>query len=157
MTRMPDYTRTWAIVAGAASAVAFHLGTRLEPLWLFAWIAPIPVLAVAARTPAWIAFAVAFSAWALGHLHLWPFLRGALHVPLPVVVAVIVPPAIAFALIVLVARVHLRRGWLWSGTLAVPAMWVSVEFLVARFSPHGTAGTSPTRRWTRCRSCRSDR
>jgi apolipoprotein N-acyltransferase len=138
---MPDYTRTRAVVAALASAVALHFGTRLEPLWLLAWLAPFPVLVVAARSSVRLAFAVAFVAWALGHLHLWPYLRGALRVPPPVVVAVIVPPAIAFALIVLVSRVHLRRGRPWSAALAVPAMWVSVEFLVMRFSPHGTAGS----------------
>ncbi len=138
---MPDYTRTWAIVAGAASAVAFLFGTGLEPLWLLAWVAPFPVLVVAGRSSAWVVIAVAFTAWTLGHLHLWPFLRGALRVPLPVVVLIIVGPAIVFALIVLVSRACLRRGRPWSAALAAPAMWVSVEFVVARFSPHGTAGS----------------
>ena len=137
----PDYTRTRAVFAGVASAVALYFGTGLEPLWLLPWLAPFPVLLVAARASAWLTFAVAFVAWALGHVHLWPFLHGALRVPVPVVVLVIVGPAIAFALVVLVARAHLRRGRPWSAALAVPALWVSVEFLVARFSPHGTAGS----------------
>jgi apolipoprotein N-acyltransferase len=137
---MPDYTRTRGIVAGAASALALYVGTGLEPVWLLPWIAPIPVLIVTARAPAWSAGAIAFAAWAAGHVHLWPFLRGALHVPVAIVVVIIVAPAVAFALIVLASRACLRRGRPWLAALAVPAMWVSAEFAVGRLSPHGTAG-----------------
>ena len=139
---MPDYTRTWATVAGAASAVAFGFGTGLEPLWPLAWLAPFPVLLVAARAPAWLAFVMALAAWAFGHLHLWPLLHGVQRVPAPIVVLLIVAPAIVFALVVLVWRAHLRRGRSWWGALAVPALWTSVEFAVARLSPHGTAGAT---------------
>ena len=137
---MPDYTRTRLIVAGAGSAVAVYFGTGLEPVWLLPWIAPIPVLIVAARAPAWSAFAVAFAAWAVGHAHFWPFLRGALHVPVAIVVVIIVAPAIGFALIVLASRACLRRGQPWAAALAVPTMWVTAEFAVGRLSPHGPAG-----------------
>jgi apolipoprotein N-acyltransferase len=134
-----DYNRTAAVVAGIASAVAFHFGTRLEPLWLFAWLAPFPVLAVAYRVSARLALTLALGAWILGHLSFWMFLRGVLRVPVGVVAVLVVASAGAFAVTVLVSRALVRRAW-FSAVLAVPALWVTFEFLMARVSPHGTAG-----------------
>jgi len=135
-----DYNRTAAVVAGLASEAAFHFGTGLDPSWPLAWLAPLPVLVIAVRASVTVTLGVALGAWVLGHLYLWMFLRGALRVPPPVVILVIAGPAVAFGLIVLVARALVRCRAPWSAALAVPAMWVTLEFVVARVSPHGTAG-----------------
>ena len=117
-----DYNRTRAVVAGLASAVAFHFGTGFEPLWPLAWLVPLPVLAVAYRTSAPRAVTLALGAWVLGHLQLGAFLLGRLRVPLLVVVLLIGLSAVAFALVVLVSRALLRRGAPWAAAVAVPAM-----------------------------------
>jgi len=135
-----DYNRTGAVVGGLASAIAFHFGTGLEPLWLLAWVAPFPVLAVACRSSSRRAAVVAFAASILGHFYLWTFLRGTLHVPPVVVATAIVAPAFAFMVTVLVFRALVRRGAPWAAAPSVPVMWVTFEFLVARMSPHGTFG-----------------
>ena len=135
-----DYNRTAAVAAGLASAGAFAFGTGLEPHWPLAWLAPLPVLAVAYRLSTRLAVAVAFGAFLLGHLPLWSFLR-VLRVPLVVAAVTIVGPGIVFTLIVLASRALLRRGAPWAAALAVPALWVSFELLLGRTSPHGTAGS----------------
>src|SRR2546421_738608 len=136
-----DYNRRGAVVAGLASAVAFHFGTGFEPIWPLAWLAPLLVLAVAYPTSARISLAVAAGAWTLGHAELWIFLLGALHTPVAVVVVLAVVSALGFAAAVLVSRALVRRRAAWFAAVAVPALWVTFEFLVARTSPHGTAGS----------------
>ena len=136
-----DYNRTSVIAAGLASAGAFALGTGLEPRWPLTWLAPLPVLAAAYRLPGWPAAGLAFGAWVLGWLPLGAFLLRVLGAPPFVAALTVVAPAIVFALIVLVSRALLQRGAPWSAALAVPALWVSVELIVARVSPHGTAGS----------------
>jgi apolipoprotein N-acyltransferase len=53
----------------------------------------------------------------------------------------VLAPALSFALIVLLFRALLRRGAVWEAALAVPAGWVSYEYLLSVFSPHGTWGS----------------
>src|SRR5437899_12735747 len=118
-----DYNRTAAVVAGLASAGAFHFGTGLEPSWPLAWLAPVPVLVIAFRASVPLTLGVALGASVLGHLYLWTFLRGALRIPPAVVILAIVGPAVAFGLIVLVARALVRCRAPWFAALAVPAMW----------------------------------
>jgi apolipoprotein N-acyltransferase len=136
-----DYNRTAVVVAGLASAGAFALGAGLEPRWPFAWLAPLPVLAAAYRVPRGPAAGVAFGAWVLGWIPFGVFLLRSLGVPVVIAVITVVAPGIAFALFVLASRALLRRGALWSAALAFPALWVSLELLLARASPHGTAGS----------------
>lgn len=136
-----DYNRTAAIVAGLASGAAFALGTGLEPWWPLAWLAPLPVLAAAYRVPKWPAAALALGVWVLGALPMGAFLYRSLRAPLLVVLVAVVIPAIVFAMVVVVSRALVRRGSPWAAAMAVPALWVSFELLVARGSPHGSAGS----------------
>lgn len=136
-----DYNRTAAVVAGLAAAGAFALGAGLEPRWPLAWLAPLPVLAAAYRLPRWPAAGLAFSAWVLGWIPFGVFLLRSLGVPVVIVAITVVGPGIVFALVVLASRALLQRGAVWAAALAFPALWVSFELLLARTSPHGTAGS----------------
>jgi apolipoprotein N-acyltransferase len=52
-----------------------------------------------------------------------------------------VPVALMFALGVLLVRALARRGALWSAWLALPACWVTFEYVRNLLWPHGSAGS----------------
>jgi apolipoprotein N-acyltransferase len=123
------------------SAAALWRGTGLEPVWWLTWLAPWPVLSFGLRASVPAAAAVAFAAWALGGLNLWSYYRTTIGAPLPVAVVATVVPAIAFAAGVALTRALARRGRFFFATLALPAGWTALEYVVSRLSPHGTFGS----------------
>jgi apolipoprotein N-acyltransferase len=131
----------WGAAAVLLSAAALWHGTGLDPVWGLTWLAPWPVLAFALRASAPAAAGAALAAWALGGLNLWHYYRGILGVPLPVALAAIALPAIAFAALAVLMRVLARRGRTLLAVLALPAGWTALEHVVSRVSPHGTFGS----------------
>ena len=96
-----------AILCTLASALLLALAHGTPNAWPLAWVAPVPVLWLAfGATRARQVAASAFVAYALGQLGmLWPYLEPAGAV----VLAAAIGPAIAFALVVLGARLVDRR------------------------------------------------
>lgn len=136
--------RTQAVVMAAAlalTAAAWWFGSGLHPWWWLAWLAPLPVLWLAPRVPARWAALAAFLAFAAGGMNLWDFLHGVIGLPLPVDICMIAAPALAFALCALLYRRLLRAGHVLPAVLAVPALWVAIEYLENLGSPHGTWGS----------------
>lgn len=129
------------VVAVLATAVLIWFGTGLDPFWPLMWFAPLPVLLFALDASAWGAALAAGLAMILGLLNQWGYLHGALRVPLPVLARVYVIYGIAFALAALLFRTLARRRAYWSALLALPALWVSFEWLQNFAAPHGTAGS----------------
>jgi apolipoprotein N-acyltransferase len=130
-----------ALLAAASSAVLIWFGTGLHPAWPLLWLAPLPVLVVAARSPWWAAGLTAALAWALGNLNMAHYYATLLHIPLAVSAEIIVAPALVFAFAVLLYRALLRRGAAWSAVVAFPAAWVSFEYVLNLTSPHATLGS----------------
>ncbi len=128
----------WPVVflSVAVSASAFYASTGLGSFWPAAWIAPVPVLVLAARRDKWTAAVAAFAAYLLGSLNLFTYLTEV--VPVPIVVALLVTPAVAFAGAVLVSRFAAQNLTPWPAVFVFPAAWVSYEFLLSMISPHGT-------------------
>jgi hypothetical protein len=83
----------WAIAAIACSLFALLFATGLHPHWWLTWLMPIPVLIIAARSSAGVAFIVAVASWFLGSLNMWCFFRSVLDVPLLAVLAFLILPA----------------------------------------------------------------
>ena len=130
---------SFVLLAILASVILIWFGTGLNPRWPLLWLAPLPVLIVAARGSWRLAACTAFVAWAFGNLNVWHYFSAALHVPLVGRLEILVFPALMFTLAVLLFRALLRRGAVWSSLLAFPAAWVSFEYLLNLTSPHGTA------------------
>ena len=129
-----------AAAAIAASATLVFYGNGLTPHWPLMWLAPVPVLLFALQSPAWQAALVAAGAWLIGCLNLWSYLRVLGAPP----VAWIVPcstGALVFAAAVLLTRALARRGALWSAWLALPAVWVTFEYVRNLLWPHGSAAS----------------
>lgn len=128
-----------ALLTVAASAALVWFGTGLFPMWPMMWFAPLPVLLFASRSRWWTAGLTAAAAWAIGNLNLWHYFSTALHGPLMVRVAIVVMPALVFAMAVLLYRALILRGAWRSALVAFPALWVSFEYIFNLTSPHGTA------------------
>ena len=152
------------LVAALCTGVATYLSAADVIVPALAWIAPVPILALAfrrgrlKRNPATSATAesgpepdstsvhskaalaiAAFLAAAVGQLRWLVLYRGEL--PPIVLLPFLLLLGAAFAMVVwLTAWAVERRGAL-AGVLLFPLLWVSFEFLLAGWSPHGTAGS----------------
>ena len=129
-----------ALLATLASAALAYFGTGLHPIWLMTWLAPVPLIAIAARLRPRTTFLLAFLAWLAGGLNEWTYFTDILAAPLLLVVLSLVIPSILFGLAVLLSRrlLVLERPFL--AALALPVFWVTWEYLSSIGSPHGTFG-----------------
>lgn len=125
------------VTATLLSAALFHFGTGLHPIPWLTWLAPLPVLVLAARSGPGAAFAAGALAWVAGQAQLWPYFTGTLEMPPILTGAMLAGSAIAFGLAVLLFGALLRRGRPVLAALAVPAVWVLTEYALAVSGPHG--------------------
>jgi len=126
------------VLCAAVSAIAFILGLGTADLWMFAWVAAVPILWLAFGGASTRRVAVAAAAsYFVGQLGmLWPY-RAAMGV---VIFAIAVVPALAFMGAVLSARLAARRLPAAAAVLTFPALWTGWEVLSSTLSPHGTFG-----------------
>lgn len=122
--------RAWLAFGAAflATAALVYFGNGLMPRWPLMWIAPLPAALYALRHRAWQAGLLAGGAWLAGCLNLWHYVQ-----------VLGSPPstwfigggmiALAFALSMLLMRALAGRGALWSAWLALPAAWITFEFV----------------------------
>jgi apolipoprotein N-acyltransferase len=128
-----------ALAALAATAALLYWGNGLMPRWPLMWVAPLPVLVLALRRPAWQGAVVAAAAWMTGGLNLLGYFR-VLRIPAIVWFADFGTGAAVLAAGVLLMRALERRGKLWSAWIALPAVWVAFEFARNLWLwPHGSA------------------
>ena len=130
----------FGLLACVTTALLMYFGDGLMPRWPLVWVAPLPVLAFALRSRAWwSAGLVAFAAWLAGGLNLWGYLH---ELGLPPVVWVVDfgSMAVVFAACVLLMRGLARRGATWSAWVALPAGWVTFEYVRNLLWPHGSGG-----------------
>lgn len=129
------------LLAVALSALGWWFGSGLQPRWWLTWLAPLPVLLLAPRVRRRWAALAAFVAYALGGLNQWTYLRGYIGLPASTIVPAIAGPALMLALCTLLFRRLLARRRPVAATLAVPVLWVTIEYINTQFSPHGTFGS----------------
>jgi apolipoprotein N-acyltransferase len=130
-----------AILAIIASATMFYFGNGLEPWWPLMWFAPLPLLLFALRSRWWVAALTTVAAMMLGNLNLWSYFINTLGMPVSAWVEIFLVASVGFALGVLLFRALVLRCAVWSGLLALPAFWVTSEYVRNLTSPHGTAGS----------------
>ena len=129
----------WLAAAGL-TALAWWFGNGLHPHWWLTWLAPLPVLWLATRVHWFRAALASLAGAALGGLNQWTYLHGYIGLPLGVIAWVVVAPGVALALCTLLFRGLLLRGRPLAAALAVPALWVALEYANTLASPHGTFG-----------------
>ncbi len=130
-----------ALVATVASAALFYFGNGLHPLWPLVWIAPLPMLWFALRSSWSAAAVVSIAVTLVGNLNMWTYLVHGLGTPASVWFSIFLAAGVVFAAGVVLFRALVLRGAVWSGMVALPAVWVAGEFLRNFTSPHGTAGS----------------
>jgi apolipoprotein N-acyltransferase len=127
------------VVGVVLAAAMTALGQGLYPVWLLAWLAPLPLLILGLRRGWLHAGLAALVAVSLGRVPFAAFLLHALGMPPAVAAAIVVVPALVVAASVLVVRGLALHGAPWSGVLAFPAAMVAAEY-AASSGPDGTAG-----------------
>jgi apolipoprotein N-acyltransferase len=132
---------TKAFLAVLASAAMLYFGNGLHPWWPLMWFAPLPLLLLALRSKWWVAALATVAAMMLGSLNMWGYLVSKLGLPVSAWLQIFLAASIGFALGVLLFRALVLRGAVWSGLLALPALWVTSEYVRNLTSPHGTAGS----------------
>src|ERR1700724_3051709 len=136
-----DHGMVEATLAILASAAMFYFGNGLEPRWPLMWFAPLPVLLFALRSTWWASAAVAVAVVMLSNLSMWSYFTRTVGLPASAWAGIYLPGSILLAAAVLLFRVLVLRGEVWSGLLALPAAWVTGEYLRNVISPHGSAGS----------------
>jgi apolipoprotein N-acyltransferase len=129
------------VLAIVVSAAMFYIGNGLEPLWPLMWFAPLPVLLLALRTQWSEAAVTAVAVMMLGSLNMWSYFTKTLGMPGVAWVSIFLVASIVFALGVLLFRALVLRGAVWSALFALPAVWVTSEYVRNITSPHGSAGS----------------
>ncbi|USX14311.1 hypothetical protein NHH88_00495 [Oxalobacteraceae bacterium OTU3CAMAD1] len=131
--------------AGAAATIlsgaAWWFGTGLHPQAWLTWLAPLPLLLLAPRMRWQEAALAALCAGACAGLNLWHYLINVIGLPLPVGVIAALGPAVTLALaLLLFRRLWLLRRYV-AAAVAFPSLWVAVDYVSFRGSPHGTFGS----------------
>lgn len=127
-----------AIAAAIATAVLVWFGNSLTPWWPLMWLAPLPILWFALRAPAWAAGLVAFVGWLAGSVNVLPFFLSQ-QVPFLEWLADFGGLSLSVAIGALIFRALVLRGAVWSGVIALPALWVTLDWARYWWTPHGTS------------------
>jgi apolipoprotein N-acyltransferase len=127
------------IVAAIASGVLFYFVLGLNPFWLAAWLAPIPVLLAAfhaggreARVLAWLAVAIGLTSEFAYY--------GKTTGPVATVVILFLQ-VLLWGFVIGRTRAAVSSSSHWLTLFVYPVILAAVDTLVAFFSPHGTAGS----------------
>lgn len=134
---MAGMNRLLLLMLTALSAVLLAFGTGLTPVWWCAWIAALPVLAVAVRSGPWTRTAAGTAAWLGGQTPMWGYYLDVLELPPALGAALIVGTSLLFGLAVLAFGAIARRGRPLVAALAFGSSWVAAEFAVSLTLPHG--------------------
>lgn len=127
------------LLLALAGGFALRHGFGLDPVWWLAWLAPAPVLIAALRSDWRAAFGLTLLAALIGSSSQTPYF--ALLMPLPAALVVTVLLALAWVLVLMLARrAMLRSPSHWS-VLAYPLLWCALDTLLAALHPDGNWGS----------------
>src|SRR5262249_36952543 len=92
-------------------------------------------------SPWWVVACAAMAAMLLANLNLWGYLTKTLGMPGSLWFGIFSTVGCMFAAGILLFRALVLRGAVWSGLVALPAVWVSMEYLRNLTPPNATAGS----------------
>jgi len=139
MLIVPFRTLGGRITAAVVSGVLFYFVLGLNPFWLAAWLAPIPLLLAAfhaggleARALAWLALAIGLSS---DFAYYWKTTGPA------ATVVILILQILLWGYVVGRTRAAVLASTHWLTIFVYPTILAAFSTLVAFFSPHGTAGS----------------
>jgi apolipoprotein N-acyltransferase len=127
-----------AVAVFCATLVLVWFGNGLTPWWPLMWFAPLPLFWFSLRARWWSAALMAACAWLAGSVSLLGYFLS-LGTPFSVWLADFGGIASIVATGVLLFRALVLRGAVWTGMVALAALWVSIDWLRYWVTPHGTA------------------
>jgi apolipoprotein N-acyltransferase len=130
-----------ASVVVTATSALYYFGNGLNPVWPLMWIAFVPVMWFALRASWWMAALTSVCALLLGNLNLYSYFTKTLGAPPSVWLAIFSVAALFFAAGVILFRALVKVGAVWTAIVALPSLWVTVEYLRNVATPHGSAGS----------------
>lgn len=129
-----------ALLVSLLSGTMFYLSQGLDNVWVLAWVAPAPLLWLAyRRAPKWQIAGASGLAFLCGQAYIVQCYWGEL--PADLVVPLEAQLVILFATAVVLSGAALRRLPPLVALFAFPAFWSAAEFLIDRYSPHGSYGS----------------
>ncbi|GAA1032379.1 MULTISPECIES: nitrilase-related carbon-nitrogen hydrolase [Amycolatopsis] len=134
--------RWHAPAALLSSAALFYFGTGLAPIAALTWLAPFPVLLLATRAGGWTTVSTAFGAFLLGTANMWAYQAHSGDEPLwPFGATIDVGMSLVFTFAVWLFWALVRRHRTLLASLAAPAAWTGLLYLIATLNPMGMMGS----------------
>jgi apolipoprotein N-acyltransferase len=121
-----------------ATALLVWFGEGLTPCWPLTWFAPLPLLWYALRSRWWSTAIVSTLGFLIGSTSFLGYFLSQ-GMPFGFWFRSYVGLSLMAAAGVLLFRLLLRRGALWLAMLALPALWVTLDWLRFWYTPHGTS------------------
>ncbi|MEO5596172.1 MAG: hypothetical protein ABIQ97_03390, partial [Lysobacteraceae bacterium] len=140
MASRPDRSHGLFVLAIATSAALWWFASGLSPVWWLMWLAPLPILLASVHMRGRWAALAAFLAFAIGGGNQWVYLHELIALPLVTTLLAIAGPGLCFALCTTLFRRLLLQGRVTLAALALPSLWVALEYISSLLSPHGTFG-----------------
>lgn len=141
---MRSRTATSKTIVRITGILFFSMGWYLTnglsgDFWYLAWLAPVPILFIAFRTSAKVAFFIALVACLLGRLSYFLYLLQVTSATVAVVVILLL--SLTFALMVILARRAVLRTRITGSLFAFPALYTAFEFGMMKLSADGSSSS----------------
>jgi apolipoprotein N-acyltransferase len=135
----PLNRKAWRVGAAILSGALLYFAVGLTPLWLVAWIAPVPLLLAsfhASRAETLLLCAIALGTALASNFAYYMMLAGLLGAGIIILLQVL-----QWAFIISYTRTLVRRSNHWTTVFAYPLIWAAVDTVISTLSPHGTFGS----------------
>ena len=129
-----------AFSAAILSGIFFYLSDGAVHLGFFAWIAPVPILAVLKKINKWQALVIGYTAYLIGMFNFWPIIGFAFSNIFFFALAMSIY-AFQFGVILFILKVFENKISSLSFVFLFPVLCVLFEYTFSNFSPHGTFGS----------------
>jgi apolipoprotein N-acyltransferase len=131
-----------ATVVVVSTTALLLLGNGMNPVWPFLWVAPVPVLLLAAEFESTLGVAVAAAlSMFLGTLTMLYYLHFVLGAPTAAWLVPFLIISLIFSAGILLFRALLRRGEVAAAVISLPALWTVFEYFSSFSAANGTAGS----------------
>ncbi len=132
--------RSARFVAALISGGLLFFTVSLQPCWLAAWFAPVPLLLAAFHASARETRLLCATAALIGLTSIIGYYR-IVTVGIGSALLIVLLEMGAWMLVVGYTRAIVRRSNHWSTVFAYPLIWAALDTLISAFSPHGTFGS----------------